>query len=348
MNVRTVYHRLVPRSNPELLSVVIPFYNEEDVLPLIRSAFAGLPEMPRVQIEFILVNDGSTDNTLEQLLAWADADPRVTVVGLARNFGHQAALTAGLDLAAGDAVITMDADLQDPPEVIPEMLAEYRRGYDVVYARRTARHGEGAFKRFCAWLFYRLMRWLVHRDLPADCGDFRLVSRRCLDALKTMREEHRFLRGMVAWVGFAQTTVPFERHPRAAGETKYPLHKLIRLAWTAAISFSPAPLRLSLGFGMGLALVGFADGAYAVARYLLGYSNPWGWTSLMVVVCLVGAAILISIGILGEYIGRIFEQMKGRPLYIVSLTAGALRRQPTRIPPMLLEVPAASIDGRAI
>jgi dolichol-phosphate mannosyltransferase len=315
--------RLSPRPAQELLSIVIAAYNEEAVLPELRrrlTAFVdALPAATAVEV--VIVDDGSADRTLDGLLDWAEADPRVRVIGLARNFGHQAAVTAGLDAARGEAVVVMDADLQDPPEVITDMLAEYREGYDVVYGRRTSRAGEGWFKRLTAWGFYRIMRGFVHKDLPVDCGDFRLVSRRCLDALLTMRETHRFLRGMVAWVGFAQTTVEYERAARVAGQTKYPLRKMLHFAWTAAVSFSPAPLRLALAVGALLGAFGLAYGAYAVGRFFLGYSNVPGWTSVIAVTCLVGGGVLVGIGILGEYVGRIFEEVKGRPLYVVGVRA---------------------------
>jgi polyisoprenyl-phosphate glycosyltransferase len=316
-----VYHVLSARPDPVLLSIVIPAYNEQEVLPELRKRLTGFLTTLPCGAEVVVVNDGSSDRTLPMLLEWADADPRIKVLGLARNFGHQSAVTAGLDAATGDAVIIMDADLQDPPEVILEMLAEYRKGYDVVYGQRTGREGETFFKRLMAWAFYRFMSRFIHKDLPADSGDFRLVSRPCLDAVKKMRETHRFLRGMVAWVGFAQTAVRYQRHKRIAGETKYPLRKMIRFAWTAAISFSPAPLRLSLALGVIVAFCGFAEGAYAVVWTLLGYHVAPGWASLMAVICLVGGGILISIGVLGEYVGRIFEETKNRPLYIVSTRA---------------------------
>lgn len=316
--------RLTPRPVPRTLSVVIAAYNEEAVLPALRRRLSAFMDaLPGTRVEVVIVDDGSTDATLDGLLEWADADGRVCVIGLARNFGHQAAVTAGLDAASGEAVVLMDADLQDPPEVVGSMLAEYARGYDVVCGRRVSRTGEGWFKRATAWGFYRVMRAFVHADLPVDCGDFRLVSRRCLDAVVAMRETHRFLRGMVAWVGFPQTTVPYERAARAAGETKYPLRKMLQFAWTAAVSFSPAPLRLTMAAGMILGALGFADGVYAVGRHLLGYRNVPGWTSVIAVNCLVGGGILVGIGVLGEYVGRIFEEVKGRPLYVVSVRAGA-------------------------
>lgn len=320
----TCPRRLTPRPMPRALSIVIAAYNEEAVLPALRRRLSAFMEsLPGTRVEIVIVDDGSTDATLDALLEWADADDRVCVVGLARNFGHQAAVTAGLDAARGEAVVLMDADLQDPPEVIAAMLVEYAKGYDVVCGRRVSRAGEGWFKRATAWGFYRLMRAFVHADLPVDCGDFRLISRRCLDALMSMRETHRFLRGMVAWVGFPQTTVPYERSARAAGQTKYPLRKMLQFAWTAAVSFSPAPLRLTMAAGMVLGALGFADGVYAVGRHLLGYRNVPGWTSVIAVNCLVGGGILVGIGVLGEYVGRIFEEVKGRPLYVVSLRTGA-------------------------
>jgi dolichol-phosphate mannosyltransferase len=297
---------------------VIPVYNEAEVLPLLRDRLSPFMDRLGTLVELILVNDGSSDQTVDALHAWVEEDARVTLLNLARNFGHQAAVTAGLDHATGDAIVVMDADLQDPPEVIHQMLAEYCRGYDVVYGKRIARNGETLFKRWSAWAFYRIMRTMIHRDLPKDVGDFRLISRRCLDAVASMRETHRFLRGMISWAGFPQTAVTYARDARAAGVTKYPMWKMLRFAWTAAVSFSPLPLRLSFGLGVLLALVGGAQAVNGLVQYALGLYIVPGWTSLMVVVCLIGSAILISIGVLGEYVGRIFEESKGRPLYIVA------------------------------
>lgn len=306
------------REAPNLLSLVIPAYNEEPVIPHLREHLTPLVDSLPCSVEIIFINDGSKDRTLELLFDWVEADPRVRIINLARNFGHQAALTAGLDSANGDAVVVMDSDLQDPPEVIHDMIREYQNGYDVVYGQRISRGGESIFKRATAWLFYRYVRYFIHRDLPPDTGDFRLISRPCLEALKSMRETHRFVRGMVAWVGFPQIAVRFERSARVAGTTKYSLKKMIAFAWTASVSFSPAPLRLSMVAGFCLAMIGIADGIYAVIAKLLGYYLEPGWTSIMAALCLIGGAILLSIGILGEYIGRIFEEVKGRPLYVVS------------------------------
>jgi dolichol-phosphate mannosyltransferase len=317
----SAFHPLTTRPDPALLSMVIPVYNEAAMLPILRRELSAFAEALSTACELIFVNDGSSDNSLQQLLEWSREDPRIKILGLARNFGHQVAVTAGLDAARGDAVVVMDADLQDPPSIILDMLREYRAGYDVVYGQRINRRGETLFKRFSAWAFYRLMQKFVHESLPIDTGDFRLISRPCLEAVRSMRETHRFLRGMVAWVGFPQTAVQFERPPRAAGDTKYPLGKMLRFAWTAALSFSPAPLRISFGFGVLVASLGMAIGVYAVYRKVMGlYVSP-GWASQMIVTCLVGGGILLSIGVLGEYIARIFEEVKERPLYVVSVSA---------------------------
>lgn len=312
------YHRLTPRPAPALLSIVIPIYNEQEMIPILRPAMTAFIDSLPFPTRLVLVNDGSADESIRLLEDWASADRRIQVICLARNFGHQLAVTAGLDAAEGDAVVIMDADLQDPPEVVRQMVAEYQKGFDVVCGRRLARENETAFKKFSAWAFYRLMRKLVHKDLPADVGDFRLISRRCLDALKQMRETHRFLRGMAAWVGFAQTEVSYVRKGRAAGETKYPLSKMLKLAWGAAVSFSPAPLRVSFLLGLILFVAGITQAANAVIRSLAGLPMVPGWASLIVVNCLVGGGILVSIGVLGEYVGMIFEEAKRRPLYLVA------------------------------
>ncbi len=314
----SVRHLLTPRPRPSLLSIVIPVYNEQDALPHLRQRLTECFPLFGCAVEVLLVNDGSVDDSLGQLISWARVDARIRVINFARNFGHQAACTAGLDEARGDAVVIIDADLQDPPEVIADMIAEYRKGYDVVYGKRVSRAGETAFKRFTAWAFYRLMRRLIHPDLPEDVGDFRLISRSCVDSVKSMRETHRFLRGMISWVGFPQTAVTYARGARVAGETKYPLRRMLRLAWTAAVSFSPKPLRISFLLGFMVAAIGMAQAANAVIRSILGLYVVPGWSSLIVVTCLIGGAILISIGVLGEYVGRIFEASKERPIYIIA------------------------------
>jgi dolichol-phosphate mannosyltransferase len=293
--------------------------NEEAAIPILRVAVTSFMRDLPVEPEVILVNDGSADATLVKVAEWAADDPRVKVIHLSRNFGHQIAATAGLDYAIGDAIVLIDADLQDPLCVIHEMLERYRQGYDVVYGQREARKGEPAFKRISAWAFYRLMRTIVDRRLPVDAGDFRLISRECLDGLRQMREQHRFLRGMVTWVGYPQCAVKYRRNPRVTGSTKYPVYKMLSFAWTAATSFSILPLQIIIVTGMIAGLCGIEEAIRAVAALLAGRTVP-GWTSLMVVTSILGSAVLISIGIVGQYVGKIYEESKGRPLYLVART----------------------------
>jgi dolichol-phosphate mannosyltransferase len=311
---------LQPRSYPAKLSLVIPMYNEEAVVPFLRSAVAQfVSELPS-QTEVVLVNDGSTDSTLGQIVEWAKQDARVKVVNFSRNFGHQIALTAGLDYATGDAVVTLDADLQHPLNVIHRMIERYCEGYEVIYGQRKVRQGETWLKKFTAWLFYRLMRAFVHRDLPVDAGDFRLLSRPCLNGLQQMRETHRFVRGMVAWVGFPQIGVQYEQVARVAGSTKYTWGRMANFAWTAATSFSIIPLKASMWLGVIVTLVGLGEAIHALlAKFFNWYVVP-GWTSLTVLVSILGGATLVSIGVLGEYVGKLYEQTKSRPLYLVSQT----------------------------
>ncbi len=312
-------HLLQARARPAKLSLVIPLYNEGAVVSHLRAAIEAFAPTLACPVELVLVNDGSTDRTLESLADWVAADPRVKVLHLSRNFGHQIATTAGLDHATGDAVVILDADLQDPLPVIHQMIDRYCEGYDVVYGQRERREGESIYKRFTAWAFYRIMRVFVYDRLPVDVGDFRLISRECLDALRQMRETHRFLRGMVAWVGFPQIAVKYRRQPRVAGSTKYSFGKMLAFSWTAATSFSTAPLRFSMIVGAFVGLIGLEEGMRALVAFFFGFTVK-GWTSLEVIVSLVGSATLMSIGILGEYIAKIYEQSKGRPLYVVART----------------------------
>ncbi len=317
---RETYHILRPRSGPALLSLVVPMFNEEAVVSFLRAEVETFMREVSAQTEVILVNDGSSDRTIDKIVAWAAEDRRIKVIHLSRNFGHQLALTAGLDYAAGDAVVLLDADLQDPLRVIHQMIDRYREGYDVVYGQREARQGESIGFKVSAWAFYRIMRVLIYKHLPLDAGDFRLISRECLDGLKRMRETHRFLRGMVTWVGYPQFALKYQRASRIAGETKYPLRKLLALAWTAATSFSTVPLQLSIILGVVTSLLGVEEATRAFLFFLLGRHIVPGWTSLMIVTCVVGGALLICVGILGQYVGRIYEQAKDRPLYLVSRT----------------------------
>jgi glycosyltransferase involved in cell wall biosynthesis len=308
---------LQTRPEPALLSLVVPCYNEEHSLPLFAAEVTRFINASPYPCEVVLVNDGSSDRTLEFLADWGARDRRIKILSLSRNFGHQLAATAGVDYAAGDAVVLIDADLQDPLDVIHEMVAQYRNGYDVVCGQRTVRRGENIFKRATAWFFYRLMQIFFLKSLPHDVGDFRLMSRRCVDSLRSMRELHRFLRGMVAWVGYPQICVRYERQARVAGTTKYPLSRMIRLAWNAAVSFSPLPLRISFFAGGLMALLAIEEAVRALVAHFSGRTVA-GWTSLMIVLCMSNAALLITVGILGEYVGKIFEESKGRPLYIVA------------------------------
>jgi len=322
----TTSYLLQPRPYPGLLSLVIPIYNEELVVPFLRNELQRFLADLRGEAEVVLVNDGSTDSSLAKIVEWAREEPHVKVVNFSRNFGHQIASTAGLDYATGDAVVLLDADLQDPLDVIPRMIQRYCEGYDVVYGQRGARRGETWFKRFTAWLFYRLMRAFVHGDLPVDAGDFRLLSRPCLNALQQMRETHRFLRGMITWVGFAQIGVSYERSPRVAGATKYTLAKMIKFAWTAATSFSTLPLKASMLLGVVVTFMGLEEAVRAVLAKVFHWYTVPGWSSLTVLVSVLGGATLMSIGVLGEYVGKLYEQTKHRPLYIVSQTVNVEKR----------------------
>ena len=314
------YHVLRQRSYPGKLSLVIPIYNEEDVLDLVRTELERFMLQIPASVEIVLVNDGSSDRTIEKIIPWAAQDNRVKVLHLSRNFGHQIAATAGLDYATGDAVVLIDADLQDPLSVIHQMIERYCDGYDVVYGQREARQGESVFKLGTAWAFYRLMRRLVYKRLPVDTGDFRLISSECLDGVKTMRETHRFLRGMVAWVGYPQYALKYQRVPRAAGHTKYPMRKMLAFAWTAATSFSTVPLQLSIALGFLVGLIGMEETIRATLASLFGWYTVPGWTSLMIMESLIGSALLISVGIVGQYVGMVYEESKRRPLYLVSRT----------------------------
>src|SRR5262245_16497911 len=298
-------------------SLVVPAYNEEGVIRELVVHLAGVMDALDGDAEAILVDDGSRDRTYELMLEAARNDPRIRLVRLSRNFGHQIALTAGVDLAAGDAVIVMDADLQDPPEVVLELAKRWREGYDVVYAVRDVRQGETRFKRATASWFYRGFNRISEVKVPLDVGDFRLVDRRALDVFNRMRESNRFVRGMFSWIGFRQTGVTYTRHERFAGETKYPLRKMLRFATTGVISFSSAPLRAALNLGFIVSFIAFALGIWSVIVKIAGFYNVPGWTSIVVVTAFLGGIQLIVLGVIGEYIGDIHDEVKRRPLYVV-------------------------------
>jgi dolichol-phosphate mannosyltransferase len=269
--------------------------------------------------EVVFVDDGSHDRTPAALNELAAAEPRYKVISFSRNFGHQAAITAGMDRAEGDAVVIMDADLQDPPEVVTEMMQKWREGYDVVYGQRSVRHGESIFKRATAAAFYRLLRMLIQIEIPLDTGDFRLMSRKVILSMRALREQHRFVRAMVSWVGFKQTAVQYERPERFAGETKYPLRKMMRFAIDGITSFSIVPLRMATWLGLFSGLVAIVTSGWALYAAIAGETVP-GWATIMIAVALAASAQLIMTGILGEYIGRIYEEVKRRPLYVVGDT----------------------------
>ena len=303
-------------------SIVIPVFNEQAVLPLLFHRLDRLMDQMDGTTEVILVDDGSSDCSPIILCARAKTDPRYRFIGLSRNFGQQLAMTAGLDAARGEAVILMDADLQDPPEVVLQMIEKWREGFEIVYARRKTRAGESRFKLATASLFYKMMSKLSAVEIPQNVGDFRLVDHKALDVFKQMREQDRFVRGMFAWVGFRQIAIEFDREERAAGETKWPVSKLMRLAVNGLVSFSDAPLRLALWMGMAVSSFGFLYGLYVIVTRLVSDDYVPGWASTIVVVAFLGGANMMLTGIMGLYIGRIHNEVKRRPLYIVSQSAG--------------------------
>jgi glycosyltransferase involved in cell wall biosynthesis len=307
------------------LSIVVPCFNEEACLSELHARLtAAARQVAGEAYEIVLVNDGSRDGSWEMMQALSRGDPQVVAVNLSRNHGHQLALTAGLDLCTGERILIIDADLQDPPELLPDMLAEMdRRKADVVYAVRRARAGETAFKLATAKLFYRGLSKLAEIEIPRDTGDFRLMSRRALDALLSLPEQARFIRGMVAWVGFRQVPIVYDRAERHAGETKYPLSKMVRFALDAVTGFSTAPLRFASHFGLWLVAASVLILVYIAVGFLSGSAIP-GWTSLMLLVVLLGAVQMFVLGMIGEYIGRLYIEAKRRPLYIVSDIAGQI------------------------
>jgi len=310
--------------NTPLLSVVAPVYNEAETLRELHLRITAAVA-PLGEYEVVLVDDGSGDGSWSVLLELAGLDPHLRLLRLSRNFGHQAALSAGLDAARGDAVVLMDADLQDPPEVIPELVAKWDEGYDVVYAIRESRAGESRARLATASLFYRLFRRIARTPIPENAGDFRLLSRRATNAIVAMPERARFLRGMTTWIGYRQTGVTYARDPRYAGESKYPVSKSLRLAVDALTSFSTAPIKLVTA--VGFALVVFCVGVLVWTFYVRFFTaHPaQGWTSVIAVVLLLGGVQLLSLGVIGQYVARIFEESKQRPLYLVDEVIDGVR-----------------------
>ncbi|HSE61250.1 MAG TPA: glycosyltransferase [Candidatus Saccharimonadales bacterium] len=301
----------------QLISYVLPVHNEAGNIQPLYHALSEATQSLDYNFEFIFVNDGSTDLSLEQLQQLHATDPRVVVINFARNFGHQIAVTAGLDYARGDAIIIMDADLQDPPKVSAELIATWQQGWDVVYAKRRTRQ-DGFFKRATAKIFYWLLRRLADIDIPQDTGDFRLVSRRVVDALKQFNEHNRFLRGLVSYVGFKQTYVLFDRDKRYSGTTSYPLKKMIRFAADGIFSFSWAPLKLIGRVGYFISALAFIGALYALAvRIVVPEDVVPGWAFTVIAISLIGGIQLIMLSVLGGYIGRIYTEVQNRPLYII-------------------------------
>lgn len=313
-------------SRPEL-SIVIPVFNEEAVIDELERRLAAFLNGRGVTWEVVFVNDGSSDNSAAMLAQICERDARYKLVSFSRNFGHQMAITAGLDYAVGDAVVMMDADLQDPPEVVDEMLARFREGYDVVYGVRTRRSGETWFKRFTAAAFYRILRAMVGVNIPLDAGDFRLLSRRVVVTLAALRETHRFVRGMVSWVGFKQIAVYYDRPERFAGETHYPFRKMLRFAIDGVTAFSSVPLRFATWLGTASSIVGLGVSLWVIYARLFLSGNVAGWATIMIAVCLGSGAQLLMTGILGEYVGRIYDEVKRRPLYLVEREVNTTRRR---------------------
>jgi glycosyltransferase involved in cell wall biosynthesis len=301
-----------------LLSIVVPAYNEEAVLPEFHRRTAAVLDGLDLDAEVLYVNDGSKDRTLQVLRQLRAQDPRVGIVDLSRNFGKEIALTAGLDAARGDAVVVIDADLQDPPELIPELLRRWQEGYDVVYAQRESRAGESMAKKATAYAFYRLIQRMSRVKIPADTGDFRLLSRRALDALKQLREQHRFMKGLFAWIGFPQIGVPYRRDPRFAGDTKWNYWRLWNFALDGITSFSIAPLKVASYLGLAIAAFAFFYALWIIAKTLLWGDPVPGFPTLIVVVLFLGGMQLMFLGVIGEYLGRMFDEAKRRPLYFLN------------------------------
>jgi dolichol-phosphate mannosyltransferase len=307
-------------AEPEL-SVVVPVYNEEENIPFLYDRLVRVLEGASIDFEIVLVDDGSCDKSISNINAIAASDQRVRLVELARNFGHQIAITAGLDFARGKAVAVMDADLQDPPEVLPAFVAKWREGHDVVYAVR-ARRQETWFLRACYAAFYRLLRRVANVEIPLDAGDFCVMDRRVVDLLKSMPERNRFVRGIRSWVGFNQVGLPFERHARYAGTSKYTMNRLVLLALDGLISFSYVPLRVITILGISVSFLSMMMALFFFVKKVLYGLNPPGFASLIVSIFFLAGIQLITLGVIGEYVGRIFEEAKRRPLYILRRASG--------------------------
>ncbi|MCM3772741.1 MULTISPECIES: glycosyltransferase family 2 protein [Priestia] len=298
-------------------SIVVPVYNEEEVIHETYRRLTEVMRSTKEAYELLFVNDGSRDRTAEIIKDYSEQDPAVVLLDFARNFGHQIAITAGMDYARGEAVVVIDADLQDPPELILEMIEKWKQGFDVVYAKRTKRKGETYFKKQTAAMFYRFLRAMTDIDIPLDTGDFRLLDRKVCNQMNSIQEKNRFVRGLVSWVGFKQIAVEYERDERLAGESKYPLKKMLKLSMDGITSFSYKPLKLASYAGVTLSGIGFIYLLVVLYLKLFTDSTITGWSSLIVIQLFFSGIILIMLGMIGEYIGRIYDETKNRPLYIV-------------------------------
>lgn len=321
-------------------SIIVPMYNEEEVIEHTYERLKQVMDSTDESYELIFVNDGSKDRTVELISIIGDFDPNVRLINFSRNFGHQIAISAGMDYAQGDAIVVIDADLQDPPEVIIDMIAKWKEGYEVVYGKRLKRKGETAFKKLTAKFFYRILRGLTNVDIPVDTGDFRLIDRKVCDVLRGLKEKNRFVRGLVSWIGFRQTMVEYEREERFAGETKYPLKKMIAFAIDGITSFSYKPLKMATYIGFALSLTSFLYLIVVIFQKLFTGSTIAGWASIVAVNLLFNGIILLLLGIIGEYIGRIYDESKNRPLYIVREVQGYPEKEGNKT--------AASVDSERI
>ena len=314
----------------KLISVVVPMYFEEEVAQECYNRLKSVMLQNDINYEFVFVNDGSTDRTMEILSEIAANDYRTKIVNFARNFGHQVAVTAGIAAAKGDAIVIIDADLQDPPEVIPELIAKWEEGYEVVYAKRKQRKGETWFKLLTAKYFYKFLNYMSDIDIPKDTGDFRIIDRKIADVFNQMTERNRFIRGMMSWVGFRQTYVEYERDERFAGETKYPLKKMIKFASDGIIAFSTKPLRIVMTLGLLSVLVSIIVLLYTITVKIIGTGTQTGWASIMVAITFFSGIQLLGLGIVGQYIARIYDESKNRPIYIVKETINIEQEETTQ------------------
>lgn len=308
------------------LSLIIPIFNEEESLPELFSRLEALRKNLVLSTEVIFINDGSKDASLSMLRELSRSDSTIRVISFSRNFGHQIAITAGFDIAVGSAAVVMDADLQDPPEVINQMVDKWKEGYNIVYGIRSRRLGESIFKKSTAKIFYRILGKMTDIKIPHDVGDFRLVDRKALEHFKSMRERARYVRGMFAWVGFKQTGVEYIREERFAGETKYPLKRMIAFALDGIISFSNVPLKMAMTLGFAVSTLSFGYGIFAILTKIFGVYSISGWASITTILSFLGGIQLLVLGIIGEYVGRIYDEVKQRPLYIIDefLNGGSL------------------------